>query len=80
MFVILPLISSKKLINQTFSLILIKVFTFTQSHFSIIDENSFNHMQVSNFNQSNLSIKIKIILTHIIIMLCRFNIVLTSII
>jgi len=54
-----------------------KIFTFNQSNFLIIGKNLFNHIKVYNFNQSNFSIKIKNHWTHIIIMLCRFNIVLT---
>jgi len=34
-------------------------------------------MKVFNFNQSNFSTKIKNPLTHMIVIICRFNIVLT---
>ena len=49
MSILLPLISSKKLINQSNFLI-----NSNQSNYSIIDKYSFNHMKVFNFNQSTL--------------------------
>jgi len=51
--------------------------TTSINNLSIIGKNSLNHIKVSNYNQSNFSIKITNPWTHMIVMLCRFNIMLT---
>jgi len=59
MSILLLLIFSKKLINQSNFLINSSLsFTSNQNNFSIISKNSCNHMKVSKLNQSNFSIKI----------------------
>ena len=60
MSILLPLISSKKLINQINLLINsnLSFFTSNQSNFSTISKNSCNDMKVFKINQSNFLIKI----------------------
>jgi len=65
MSILLPLISSKKLINQSNFLINSnQSFTFNQSNFSIISKISFNHMKFLNLIKVTSQLKFKSLWTH----------------